>query len=101
MNELLEFENLENEELYNSFDEIEEPEKDPVVIGVNISGGDLNLRKTPDVKSRVVDLIPKNDTVRVLDTVDASDDSNEWLFVSTAEGKLGYCMKKFIEVQHD
>ena len=73
----------------------ESPKKEePKVINGTVTCDRLNVRSKPDIKSDVVKVILKGDTVRV-----DSDTDKEWLKVVLKDKTKGYCMKEFIKIE--
>lgn len=86
----------ENVEELPTEEPVEETEETPEVTGV-ITAAKLNVRELPSKDSNVVCVLNKDDIVSlVMDTPQTYEDFYE---VVTADGKIGFCMKQFIELK--
>lgn len=69
-----------------------EPEK-TIPLGKVVDCQALRVRTIPRLDAGVLTVVKEGEIVTVVENYD------NWLQVKTEDGKEGYCMKKFIEIQ--
>lgn len=89
---------LEKEILYDENSDcvettVDEPE-DKITYGIVCRCDKLRLREEPYVDGRIISELPKH--TRVI--VDENITNDEWVYVETEFGSVGYCMKNYIDL---
>lgn len=62
--------------------------------GVVFGCSNLNVRKKPNLKSDPITTIPVKSEV----TIDEDNSNKDWYSVTTKDGVVGYCMRKYIAI---
>ncbi len=73
---------------------VEEAVKPATTIGVVSGCGKLNVRKEADIEAEKVTVISQGTQV----TVNLAESTEDFYRIMTIDGKVGYCMKKFITI---
>ena len=90
--EVLEKEILDDENSDCAETKVDEPE-DKKTYGIVCGCDKLRLRAEPNV-SRIISELPKH--TRVI--IDENITNDEWVYVETEFGSVGYCMKNYIDL---
>lgn len=85
-------ETVEEEVVEEAVEEaVKEESEEEENLGKIIGCMNLNVRTNPDMESKVVRIVSKNDTVTI------NGENGDWYEITTKNGDHGYSMKQYIE----